>query len=236
MLSKLIVWAEWSDVKELLSPQFFKVMSPRKIASLIKEMYRNFRDEDLFARAKAEVAELSEQRDLGLLITDEPGPDPAPRIGELVLRLYFGQLFYGTTTLIDLRQKRFSSTEGQPIWTPNRLVVEWDKDFIESVRALYRSFYAGDDPGFEQALAELHLQSVSELFRQHFGGGDQRAVSFSSEKFRATFREILSRCKEEGVELHQQFGVLGVYLGALYDHLESIGGVYDVRAAVEAVS
>ena len=235
MLSKLVGWAEWKDVKELLSPQFFAVMPPRKIASLIKEMYGNFRNEDLFARAAGEAEELCRRFGLDILIADEPGVDPAPSVGDLVLRLYFGQLFHGSTTLIDLRTARFSSNQDQIIWSPSRLVVEWDKPFLMSIRALYRSFYTDDDEGFERALAQLHLQSVSNLFRKHFGEGDQRAVSFDLDEFRATFRQILRRCKDEGIELHRQFGVLGIYLGTLYDHLESLDGAYDVRRAAEAV-
>jgi hypothetical protein len=235
MLSKLVGWAEWKDIKELLSPQFFAVMPPRKIASLIKEMYGNFRNEDLFARATGEAEELCRRFDLDVVIVREPGVDPAPPVGDLVLRLYFGQLFHGSTTLIDLRPERFSSHQNQLLWSPSRLVVEWDKPFLTSIRALYRSFYTDDDEGFENALAQLQLQSVANLFRKHFGGGDQRAVAFDLDEFRATFRQILSRCKAEGIELHRQFGVLGVYLGTLYDHLESLGGVYDVRRAVETV-
>lgn len=235
MLPKLIVWAEWSDVKQLLSPQFFRVMTPRKIAALIREMYRNFRDDDLFALAKQEAAELSTQLKLGVVLTEEPGPDKAQKTGDLLLRLYFGQLFYGITTFVDLRAVHFTSFENQVLWKPNRLIVEWDQSFLDSIRALYRAFYSDDDPGFEEALAQLNLQGVSELFREHFGGDDQRAVLFSSEKFLATFREILSYCKEEGVELHRQFGVLGVYLGTLYEHLEATGQTYDVRSAFEDV-
>ena len=235
MLSKFIAWAEWADIKELLSPQFFTVMPPGKIASLIKEMYRNFRNKDLFDRAIAEVTDLCDHLNLDLVIADDAGPDPAPPMGDTILRLYFGQLFDGTTTLVDLRPDRFSLRQGRPVWTPNRLVVDWDESFIKSIRDLYRGFYTDEDELFEQALAQLNLESTADLFRHHFGAGDQRQVSFSKDEFRATFRQILRRCKEEGAELHHHFGVLGVYLGTLYDHLESTGETYDVRAAVEAL-
>ena len=105
MLSKLVGWAEWKDVKELLSPQFFAVMPPRKIASLLREMYGNFRNEDLFARATGEAEELCRRFGLDLILAEEPGPDPAPSAGDLVLRLYFGQLFHGSTTYVTVSER-----------------------------------------------------------------------------------------------------------------------------------
>ena len=113
------------------------------------------------------------------------------------------------------------------------MIVEWDKDFQRPLRQIYRGFYQDDDEQFRRGLEALDLLAVEDLFRKHFGEDHQRAVTFCLDEFKETFHEILDECKREGIGLHYQFGALGIYLACLYDHLEKLGGPFDVEAAVE---
>ena len=74
------------------------------------------------------------------------------------------------------------------------------------------------------------------VFRQHFGSGDQRSVTFSLAHFRSTFHETFLICKREGVRLSAEFVSLGLMLACLYEHLEKLNADFDVRAAYAAAT
>jgi hypothetical protein len=133
--------------------------------------------------------------------------------------------------MLDLRRGQFARIDGELIWEPRAYFVSFDPDFKTSMRGIYEGFYGEDDELFESSLDELGLAGVADLFRQHFGDGDQTAVEFDVEHFRDTFMQIFEHCKSEGIELHHDFVALGINLATLYEHLGSLGGAYDVRGA-----
>lgn len=132
---------------------------------------------------------------------------------------------------IDLRPDAFRVEHTTLEWSPARLAIVWQEDFLLHLRALYQGFYQGDDAGFRAALKDLRLLSVETLFRQHFGDGDQTEVVFSTRHFMKTFTEIFEASARSKISLHRNFVALGFYLASLYQSLEGLGGPFDVRAA-----
>ena len=178
---------------------------------------------------------------------DERSPplDPGMR-GAQVLRLYFAQLLASGPILLDLRAETFSpksdclrpSGVGEMArlqWSPKRLCFCLDEGFRSAVVAVYRGHYAGDAAEFRAGLADLSLSHAEDLFRQHFGM-DTSAVRFSLVEFHKSFQHIFASCVEAKAKLHPHFVVLGIYLALLYEHLEKLGGSFDVRAAWQAQS
>lgn len=235
MWRRLLKTTGASDISTVLSPSFFRVFPVSRMMQAARALTSNYRDRDGFERAV-------DQRDAALRTRDIPVRIRADRQttgetdvedGQTLLILYFQQLFDDTPTLLDLRRERFDATDDGLVWSPTRYYIDWDEEFIEAVRALYDGFYTGDDDEFEAGLAALHLSGTGDLFENHFGEGDQRAVHFDVEHFHDSFTAILSRCVEMDRSLHYQFAPLGLYLASLYDHLDQLGGTYDVREAFE---
>ncbi len=229
MLKKLLSAGELGDLRALLSPAFFDVMSARDIAKVGKTLVRNYRDDERFEALRADVDRLLREEGVDLHLVEQV--EGAPQNPEAVLDLYFLQLFERPVALLDLRHERFGQNSTEMTWDPVPAYYEWDPEFIAALRDVYRSYYSGDDDRFEAAVERLGLRGMSDVFRQHFGGGDQSAVAFELAGFTETFRTILERCEKEGIALHRDFGPLGIYLASLYEHLEEAGGTYDVRAA-----
>ena len=223
------------DLKQLLSGEFFRVFPARQIAGAVGELIENFQDTERFEAAVGRRREALQQLGLPVrAVTDrETDGETRPYHGATILTLYFHQLFDEAPTLLDLRRRCFEPADGELVWAPTRLYVEWDDNFIDGVRSMYRGFYQADDEEFERGLERLDLHGLGEVFLAHFGEGDQRSVHFEIDHFHSTFADILDRCDEEDRSLHHNFAALGVYLSCLYDHLEGLGGSFDVRGAFE---
>ena len=69
------------------------------------------------------------------------------------------------------------------------------------------------------------------MLLDHFGGGNQQAVVFDPVEFRQTFHRVFVACRDANATLPGGFVPLGLYLAMLYDHMASLGGTWDVRAA-----
>jgi len=233
MLKTLIDTAKFSDIMELVSPALFKVMPVGGLRKVAAKLTRNRLSGKRFERATAARAEAI--GDMALNVSLGPLPRAASPTeqsdGETVLELYFAQLFDDAPVILDLRRDRFARVDGELIWEPKAYFVNFDPEFKRAMQGIYEGFYAEDDEQFESSLAQMGLEGVADLFRAHFGEGDQSAVEFDVEHFRDTFMQIFEHCKEEGVELHHDFVALGINLATLYEHLGSLGGAYDVRSA-----
>lgn len=222
MLNTLLKTGSWSDLRELASGRLLRVFPPRSIAALASELLRGRRDDDLVKQTRASVAEACDL--VGVPVTFEPsdGPDID---GEQLLALYFSQILGSDTAFIDIRKRTFDG----PTWTPGKLVIQWEPEFLSALRELYRSFYEDRPDDFEDAVADLGLPGTADLFRQNFGE-DQSAVGFDLDSFRDTFQGILEESQRRGSTLDEQVGALGIYLICLYEHMEELdGGPYDVR-------
>lgn len=247
MILRMLRATEWGQLLDFVSPSFFEVLPARGLAGAARDLIASSRDDAGMRAAAGAIAGRIGARAIPIRLELEHGRDGSvagrrssrvARIvrGQLVLRLYFEQLLGAEATLLDLRGPRFIARGDTLVWSPARGFVRWDPAFLAAIRRMYRGFYANDDAAFRDALAALHLEGAADLFLDHFGTGDQTAVRFEMAHFTGSFHAVFVRCRERGVRLHPNFVPLGVYLAALYEHLEGLDVPLDVRAAFAAAS
>jgi hypothetical protein len=233
MLRELLSESQWGDVREFVSPKIFKVVPFTKATGQFRRVTANYFDQDGFEQALIHRGGWLEQKHLPIQLTRQPTVPLGDGAlgGRQVIELYFHQLFYGDIALLDLRYERFGGVNGTVEWAPQPFYYAWNREFQEACRQMYLGFYLGDDALFDEGMATMGLSCAEDIFLEHFGGGEQHAVSFQLDQFMTTFRRTLRRCKAEGERVHPNMIPFGMYIVTLYDHLEKLGGAYDVRAA-----
>lgn len=240
MLGKILGSGQLGKLASFVSPAFFDVMPAKQLWSKARALFAQTRNHEAFRHAVAlRAAELASAQSSIEPIAERRAaparapiaPDPAWR-GAQVTELFFRQLFHGDTTLLDLRAQAFTPSHNRLIWLPAPWLTQWAPEFIGPLRDIYRGFYAHDDALFRSGLAALSLSHSEDLFRKHFGG-DQAEVRFRTADFVDTFHQVFVRCKQHGSTLHADFLPLGIYLAALYDHLEDLGVPIDGARAFE---
>lgn len=241
MLRRTLRGTEWAQLLDYVSPSFFDVLPARAIWKQLREIGGNVGNGDRVQAARQSVeAALAEighpvrvggEAPAGLRALDQLDEAQRSARGQRALEIYFSQIAGDAPTLVDLRAATFAGGGDDLHWNPRPLLVEWDPAFQSALRDLYGGFYRDDDPRFRAALAELGIGAAEDVFREHFGADDQRAVRFKAAAFQATFHEVFVRCRDAGVSLHHNFLALGIYLGCLYDHLEALHLPFDVRQA-----
>jgi hypothetical protein len=153
-------------------------------------------------------------------------------LGQLILQLYFTQLFQGDTTVIDLWPSRLGiNASGDAIWNPRPVYVRWDANFATALRDVYAGFFLDDESRFEGGLSRLGLGSAGHLLLQHLGQGSQRGVRFSSSQLQSTLQSIAELHLGQPGSLHPNFVAFGLYLAAFHGVLESLDCTLDVRSA-----
>ena len=227
---------DWSHLRDYVSPSFFSVVPATAVSSRIASLSTNA----LKGRAFRSALDAREQLlPPGVVVgeLDDATPHqerPIPAVGEAALRVFFAQIAADGPIVLDLSQSRWTaSPDGSIAWKPGRLWAEWEPGFREAVRDLYRGFYGDDAARFDRALDVLGLEVARDTFVEHFGGGDQRAVTFDLAAFHDTFHRVFVQCREAGVTLDGDFLYLGIYLGCLYETLSLVERPFDVRAAYE---
>jgi hypothetical protein len=244
MFGKILMSGELGRLASFATPAFFDVMPRKALWARAKSLYAATRDREAFRHAvAARSAQLESAMPHLKLVAERPAMrgTPASSAGEAdrratnVVELYFMQLFSDGVTLLDLRDSAFSF-EDEPkasFWHPASWLVQWSPEFIGPLRDIYRGFYTRDDELFRRGLGALSLLHSEDLFRAQFGG-DQKQVRFRTAEFIRTFHQVFLRCKEAGTTLHPDFLPLGIYLAALYDHLEALAVPVDVAAAYQS--
>ena len=240
MWKTLLKTGDWSDVFDLVSPSLFRILPAGKIASQASTLAKNWMSDRRFRKTKARCQETLDASDLPITIEKRVDKKKAGTedalTGEQVLELYFHQIFHSSTAILDLRYARFWKTEDGVAWAPRPYFLEWAPDFQEKLRRVYLSFYSSDEEAFDQAISDLGLTGMASIFLDQFGGQDPTSVSFRLEDFRDSFKTILSKSEELDTELHPNFIALGIYLACMYEHLEELGGEYNVAVALERAS
>ncbi|MEM9189066.1 MAG: hypothetical protein AAGF12_07810 [Myxococcota bacterium] len=250
ILGKILRETDLKPFLGFVSPAFFDVMPSRSIASVARQLLRNYRDRERFSEALAQRRKTLSTVPLAVELDDSAGPDDSAgsarppsrwaqpehpgRFSEGVVELYFHQVYHPGPVLADLRASALVPIANGSGWRPAPVYAEWEPDFLEALRELYRGFYAGDDPAFRAALRALNLSAAESQFRHHFGAG-QEAVRFRMSDFIATFQEVFLVCKDARATLPPGFIFLGVYLAAMYENLDRIEEGVDVRSRFDVV-
>jgi len=244
MIGKILGSGQLGKLAGFVSPAFFDVMPARALWAKARHLFTQSRDREAFRHAVASrSARLATRLPQIQLIADSPparaagSTAPDVRAAEIA-ELFFHQLFDGDTSLLDLRAAAFTASApdspdaARLIWHPAPWLTRWSPDFIGPLRELYRGFYTRDDAMFQRGLRALSLEHSADLFRKQFGG-DQQQMLFKTADFIAIFHQVFMRCKQAGTALHPDFLPLGIYLAALYDHLEELAVPVNVALAFE---
>ena len=234
MLTQILRGTDWVKLGDYLSPAFFDTVSPLALAKQVGNLSRSYVTRRGFADACVGTQAILTDAKMPVCIrgasTDAPlctsAGLPPEKIGELLLEIYFRQIFHASTALLDFRSTSFSVQDatGNAVlsWAPSPLFVHWDPEFIANVRSMYIGFYAGDWRRFDEALANLGLTAGRDLLVKHFGA-NQEAVTFRLQDFRATFNEIFFCIQKAKGRLPAEFIAFGAGLVCLYEHLEALG-------------
>ncbi len=240
----------FGELLALASPSLFSLLPARDVERALRALTTNRRNlerlesvktdrRDALVRARVPIvldeagwrAALSKEK-----MGDLSGLQIPPReIGARVLELYFHQLFDEAPTLLEINSKRLGQQDGTLYWSGGNLFIEWDRAFLAQLRELYVAYYKDEKDRFRSALEPLGLSAAEDELRTHFGGQNARAVEFNLGTFRSTFIAILKRCRDAGARLHPDFIPLGIYLACLYEHMEALGGTFDVKSAFDKV-
>ena len=240
MIGKILGSGQLGKLASFVSPAFFDVMPAKALWKRARALLAGARDREAFRHAVAERSRVLSRVLPQIELTSSAGAAQAPSAaggspearGASVVELFFHQLFYGQTALIDIRSSAFTAAGERLLWHPAAWLADWSPEFIHPLRDIYRGFYSRDDAVFRAGLEALSLSHSEDLFRKHFGGG-QGQLTFRTADFVDTFHQIFMRCKQARVALHPDFLPLGIYLAALYDHLEDLAVAVDVVAAFE---
>jgi hypothetical protein len=236
LVRRVVRGTEWRQLVDVATPAFFHVLPGKALRGAVRGLVGRWRDHAGFLALRAERAESLAAASIPVRLgglDQSSDPASARERGEWLLQLYFHQLLVDDRAILDLRAKRFSPVAEGLAWDPKPLWVRWDPGFLGGLREIYGGFYASDDAAFSRGLERLGIDCARETFLEHFGGGDQRAVRFEMAKLTDTFHRTFVKCREAGAVLHADFVPLGLYLAALYEHLETLGGDFDVRGAWE---
>lgn len=252
MIGKILGSGQIGKLASFVSPAFFDVMPARALWSRGRTLLGDSRNTNKLRAVVAERAETLGSAMPALRISlpvhvDAQQPNAtaggdrsvANWRGALVAELYFRQLFLEPSnsrpTLLDLRATSFTTDGSVLVWTPAPWIAEWSPDFIHPLRDIYLGFYRHDDALFRYGLKQLGLSHSEDLFREQFGAG-QDQVTFHVRAFIDVFQRVFERCKQHKTSLHPDFLPLGIYLAALYDHLQELGIAVNVAEAFGTVT
>ena len=223
---------QWSEFADFASPALFDLIGVADVMAELKSLASGYWDRQRWSAARLERMQALEETDIRVRFdSSRRGSFTGADDGEEILALYFHQLFVGGSTVLDLRRSCFRAN-GRLSWDPAPLCITWDEGFLVGLRDIYSGFYDRDDSRYKIGLEALGVGSADDLFFEHFGTSREGGLtSFGLADFRHTMHRIFLRCRDTRAHLHPNFVGLGVYLACLYEHLDAIGGKYDVRAA-----
>ena len=233
---------EWSAILDLVPPGL-DLIAPREFLQQSLELGRNALNASGYSSALGTTQAALRGARVPVLVQEHrsnnrlvPSADlkRAQRrwLGQLVLQLYFTQLFHSDTAVIDLWPSRLGiDIEGDAVWTPRPFYVRWDPDFIGAVRDVYAGFFVDDQAQFRSGLRELGVEAASGLVLRHLGEGTQRGVRFRTAQLHSTLREISDLNPSRDGTLRRNLVAFGLYVVSLHELLESLDCSLDVRSA-----
>lgn len=240
-LFKNLKGTDWAMLTEFVSPAFFDVVPAVGMAKVFGRIVKDYSNSNEFNRVKEFTRNqilpgLQEPSGRQLRLVDSHSEQSSINqlkgkrrgdFGNLILRLYFAQIFSGAgKSILDLRSSAFNKI-GE--WAPAPVFYQWSPDFKSGLQNLYRGFYEEDERLYQSGLTNLGLEHAEAIFRSHFGSGDQTAVTFSLTHLKESLHGVFLSCAENKSRLHPDFFALGVYLLCLYENLENLNVPLNVR-------
>jgi hypothetical protein len=234
--------SEWRTVIDMV-PAGFDLLSLKQVAHQGLDFFSNATDSTRYRSVLSTAEATLRHNGIPILITEHRGarqllePEDLKRsqrrwIGQVALQLYFTQLYYSDSAVVDLWPSRLGiDAAGDGIWNPRPIYLRWDPCFLSALRDLYAGFFLGDDQRFRCGIKQLGLGSASELILQHLGEDDQRCVRFRIATLQSMLREISAARTNQDGALHRNFIAFGFYVASLHALLESLGLAFDVRRA-----
>ena len=240
-LLKNLKGTDWEMLTDFVSPVFFEVVPTigmAKVFGVIVKDYANPREFDRVREtAKDTLKKINESQGTNFQLVKnlttkqdhrEPGVEERQAFGQLVLKIYFSQIFSKHKSILDLRSSAFNWPSE---WAPKPVYYQWSDDFRSGLQDLYRGFYTNNDALLTAGLSKLNLLHAKTVINGHFGEGEQDAVRFSLAHFKKSLHAVFVSCKENKARLHPDFFALGAYLLCLYENLEGLDCAFDVRRA-----
>ena len=239
------------DIKNLLqyiSPAVFKIISFREVGFKLIKMVNNRNPETMNQLKQDLTSSLPENLILQpftsqLTSQTQLNDNQKTQIGEIILELYFTQLFSEKGVLLDLRPTHFGYETPNLCFEPGRLMHQFQSEFRNGILKIYKGFY-GDEPDLlDEGLQDIGLlatgnseddrsQLISLLFA-HFSNADHRPMLFKMDDFYQSFHQLFVFLKEKRQRIDSDFAFLGIYLVTLYLNLENLGVPLDVAASWE---
>ncbi len=243
-LLKNLKGTDWELLTAFVSPVFFDVVPTIGMAKTFATIVKDSVNTNEFSRvretAKGTLSKIHPKQTLTIeeRFTGKVEPRPTTLLerqefGELVLKIYFGQIFSPHKSILDLRSSAFN---GQQQWAPKPVYFQWSDDFKSGLQDLYVGFYTINEPRLTAGLKKLNLSHARSVIERHFGEGEQDCVRFSMEHFKKSLHAVFVSCKENKAKLHPDFFALGAYLLCLYENLESLDCPLDVRRAFTEIA
>jgi len=224
-LFKTLRGTDWEMLTGFISPAFFDVVPTLGMAKVLAILVKDYTRTDEFQKILVSNKKLMPK--------DQKKMDHLPQV-QIVLEIYFAQLFKRECAVLDLRSSAFDFKKSTYSWNPKPLYYSWDEKFLQAIRDMYAGFYANRDDLLLSGLRSLDLEHAQHIFIQHFGANDQKSVTFKLDHFTKSFQAIFESCKKHKTKLHPDFFALGAYLLCLYEHLERYDMPFDVRGAFDA--
>lgn len=212
---------DWRELLRDLGPMIRRIGQP------------HLEDDAFFSLKRLNIDSLELVRE----VDTESDPDPKFQ-GNKILEIYFSQLKNPKGLNLDLRPKHFSLKNEILRWAPNNVWLTFDDNFRLALIDLYKGFYYKREDLFDSSLKRIGLvenlnqseaDQLKNLFREHFGAGDQEEVEFKLKNFQNSFYELFKFFMEKKVQLNKDFIFLGAYLVTLFMHLEELGVSYNVK-------
>lgn len=233
---------EWSSLVDMV-PAGFDLLSTRQVAHQALELLSNAANARRYASVVGSTQATLRSARIPILVEDNPGERPLVPyadlkrtqrrwLGQVVLQLYFAQLFQSDTAVIDLWPSRLGiDAAGDAMWNPLPVYIRWDTKFVAALRDVYAGFFLNEESLFEEGLSRLGLGSAGGLLLRHLGQGNQRGVRFSSAHLQSTLTDLSELRLGQPGSLHRNFVAFGLYLASLHELLESLDCTLDVRSA-----
>jgi hypothetical protein len=160
--------------------------------------------------------------------------------GDLVLEIYFAQLFSPHGLFLDLRAQHFELQNHQLSWYPTGLWIKFEEKFRQGLIKVYSGFYLQNDEVYLQGLREIGMidenwgekdkNHLATLFKSHFGNALEEKMKFNLDHFKDSIFKVSHFMLEKKIHISKDFLYLGIYLVTLYDHLEKTNSPHPVKA------